>query len=107
MFLKIKVLDIYYVTQTVNDLTSKESNTVEVVDIDRPYITLNGPEKPSFVWKESNLPDYDGAANKFNDPGAIAKDYLADQNKDILNLTTKLTKPNSTQHDCLYKYFKM
>ena len=87
----------YYVTQTVNGIESASSNIVEIVDIDRPYITLIGPENLSFVWSESKLPDYDGKENKFFDPGATANDYLADQNKDTLMLTSKLTKPNSTE----------
>ena len=90
----------YYVTQTVNvdpDLTSKNSNMVEVVDIDRPYITLIGSEEYSFVWKKSELPDYNGDENKFYDQGVTVKDYLADLGKDTLTLTTELAIPNSTE----------
>lgn len=84
----------YYVTQTINSAESDPSNTIEVIDIDRPHITLNGPEQLSLVWKESKSPYYDGNANKFSDPGATAKDYLDGDLTTKIN--TQLTKPDGS-----------
>ncbi|MGN7385536.1 immunoglobulin-like domain-containing protein [Sporosarcina sp. SAFN-015] len=70
----------YYVTQTVNTFESGPSNIVEVIDTDRPHITLEGPDKLSFVWNEEQLPYYQYEKTLdlylFKDPGATASDYL-------------------------------
>ena len=58
----------YYVTQSAGGFTSAPSNVVDVVDIDRPYITLIGPEKLSFVWGETKS-YYNGETNTFIEPG--------------------------------------
>ena len=65
----------YYVVQTSAGFSSQPSNVVEVVDTDRPYITLIGPEKMTFVWDETKE-YYNGNTNIFTDPGATAYDYL-------------------------------
>lgn len=75
----------YFVTQTANNFTSKPSNVVDVIDIDRPYITLEGPEKLTFVLGQSKE-FFDGSTNIFTDPGATAYDYLDG------NLTSYITK---------------
>lgn len=91
----------YFVTQTANAFTSKPSNVVEVVDIDRPYITLKGPEKLTFVLGESKE-FFDGTTNTFTDPGATAYDYLdGDLTSDITKVITpsilsgKIIEPGS------------
>lgn len=71
----------YYVTQSAGGFTSAPSNVVDVVDIDRPYITLIGPEKLSFVWGETKQ-YYNGETNQFIEPGATAYDYVE---KDLTN----------------------
>lgn len=65
----------YYVTQTAGGFESTPSNIVDVVDTDRPYITLIGPDALSFVWGETKM-YYNGSTHIFTDPGAIAQDYL-------------------------------
>lgn len=90
----------YYVTQTFTmedgeELESAISNVVDVIDVDRPYITLNGPEKLSFVWDEDKAPYFKG--NVFKDPGATAKDYIDDDNALTERIETKLIRPNSTK----------
>ncbi|BAK17761.1 hypothetical protein SSIL_3338 [Solibacillus silvestris StLB046] len=81
----------YYVTQTVNGQESRQSNIVEIVDTDRPYITLNGVETVQLVYGEAFLPYYDGT--KFIDPGANADDYLE---ANELRLKAILVGPNNT-----------
>ncbi|MCI2253886.1 DUF5011 domain-containing protein [Domibacillus sp. PGB-M46] len=66
----------YYVTQTINGQVSIESNIVDVIDTDRPVITLIGPEKLFFSWNESKDLYYNGETHVFSDPGASAVDYL-------------------------------
>ncbi|PAQ13346.1 hypothetical protein CD798_15640 [Bacillaceae bacterium SAOS 7] len=88
----------YYVTQTVGALESLPSNVVEVVDIDRPHITLEGPEKLSFVWNEDAEPYYDGVTHKFTDPGATAEDYIDGNLTE--QITTTLTLPDGTTKPC-------
>ncbi|WP_303968693.1 immunoglobulin-like domain-containing protein [Sporosarcina ureae] len=83
----------YYVKQIVNTLTSEKSNTVEVNDLDRPYITLNGQEKLSLVIDTEKLPYYKGSPLKFIDPGIISKDYLEN---DLKN-SAKISIPNTSQ----------
>lgn len=82
----------YYVTQTVNGQESRQSNIVEIVDTDRPYITLNGLETVRLVYGESLMPYYDGT--NFIDPGANADDYLE---ADTLNLKATLVNPAKAQ----------
>lgn len=82
----------YYVTQTVNGQESRQSNIVEIVDIDRPYITLNGLETVQLVFGEATLPYYDGT--NFIDPGANADDYLQAED---LKLKATLVDPNKAQ----------
>lgn len=81
----------YYVTQTVNGQESRQSNIVEIVDTDRPYITLNGLETVQLVYGEAFMPYYDGT--NFIDPGANADDYLE---ADELRLKATLVGPNNT-----------
>ncbi len=66
---------LYYVLQTVNQQSSKESNVVEIIDIDKPYITMTGSDHYSFVWSQAQSP-YFTSSNEFTDPGVTAKDYI-------------------------------
>lgn len=83
----------YYVTQTFgtapNDLTSANSNIVDVVDTDRPYITLNGADEIKVIYDEDLKPDYE--SNEFKDPGATAVDYL---DGDLTGRISKTTIPD-------------
>ncbi|WP_153730444.1 DUF5011 domain-containing protein [Sporosarcina obsidiansis] len=83
----------YYVTQTINGQESRQSNVVEVVDIDKPYITLDGPDKIDLIWDEDHSPYYTKTDRKFSDPGATASDYLEKN----LTLTAKLVGIDGTQ----------
>jgi len=84
----------YYVTQTVNGQESRQSNIVEIVDVDRPYITLNGPETIELVWDENKVPYYEKVHQIFTDPGAVAEDYLQSSS---LDLTATMIDPNGNQ----------
>lgn len=73
----------YYVIQEFSIsgeiLKSMRSNIVDVVDTNRPYITITGSENLSFVWDiDKNEYAYDKNNNigAFIDPGATAEDYL-------------------------------
>jgi len=75
----------YYVIQEFTipsqtaPLESARSNIVDVVDINRPYITITGSENISYVWDiDGNGYTYDKDNNigAFTDPGATAEDYL-------------------------------
>lgn len=81
----------YYVVQTSAGFTSQPSNVVEVVDVDRPYITLEGPEKMTFVLDIDKKPYYISNGQLFNDPGAAANDYLE---ADSLTLTAEMIGPD-------------
>ena len=83
----------YYVTQTVNSQESRQSNVVEIVDVDKPYITINGPENISLTL-DSKLDPYFTSDNIFKDLGAIADDYLLHKDKTI-TLTATVTGPNA------------
>ena len=82
----------YYVTQTVNKQESRQSNIVEIVDTDRPYITLNGLETVELVLGENLDPYYEDMT--FTDPGATADDYLEAID---LKLSATLIGPNKVQ----------
>lgn len=84
----------YYVTQTVNEQESRQSNIVEIVDQDQPYITLLGPDKIELVWDKDYKPYFKEAIKEFTDPGAKADDYLQ---ADELKLTATLTEPDGTK----------
>lgn len=79
----------YYVIQefsiTGEILKSMRSNIVDVVDTNRPYITLTGSEILSFVWdidKNEYAYDKNNSIGAFKDPGATAEDYL-DKKEDL------------------------
>jgi hypothetical protein len=80
----------YYVTQQAGGFWSTPSNVVDVVDIDRPYITLLGPERLMFTWGENKDPYY-SSLNIFSDPGATAYDYIEG---DLSGKITKTTMPD-------------
>lgn len=82
----------YYVTQTINGQESAPSNIVEIIDTDRPYITLKGSDKISLVLNEDKDSHY--IAGKFIDPGATAIDYL-DGNL-TKSITAQLTTPDGS-----------
>lgn len=86
----------YYVTQTINNQESAPSNVVDIVDIDRPYITLIGPEKLSFLWDEDKFPYYNGSGvtKSYIDPGATAKDYIDGDLTALID--TRLTTPSDS-----------
>lgn len=87
----------YYVTQTVRKQESRQSNVIEIVDLDKPYITLNGPEKLSYVINQSKEPYYTkGNPLQFDDPGMVAKDYLEVN----LENSTKIITPDGTESYC-------
>ncbi|MDV6378754.1 DUF5011 domain-containing protein [Sporosarcina sp. GW1-11] len=86
----------YRVKQEVNGISSTESNTVVVADIDKPYITINGPEQLSYVLYETKEPYYTGNPVQFNDPGMTAKDYL----ETILTNTAEMITPDGTKSGC-------
>lgn len=81
----------YYVTQIINEQESRESNIVEIIDVDRPYITLDGPDKIELTWDVNRAPYYEKTDQTFTDPGAFANDYLEPTK---LDLTATLLKPN-------------
>lgn len=83
----------YYVIQTVSEQDSRQSNVVEIVDIDKPYIMINGPEEIKLTL-DSEFTPYFTSSNIFKDPGAIADDYLLSKDK-TLALTATVTGPNS------------
>ncbi|WP_144034633.1 immunoglobulin-like domain-containing protein [Sporosarcina sp. P10] len=77
-----KEIGFYFVIQEVKGYKSKPSNLVEIVDTDKPHITLEGPEKISIVF-DKKIPDgqkqyFEWNTNKlvFKEPGAVAKDYI-------------------------------
>ncbi|PIC77108.1 hypothetical protein CSV74_07500 [Sporosarcina sp. P19] len=77
-----KEIGFYFVIQEVKGYKSKPSNLVEIVDTDKPHITLEGPEKISIVF-DKKIPDgqkqyFEWDTNKlvFKEPGAVAKDYI-------------------------------
>ncbi|ARF18103.1 immunoglobulin-like domain-containing protein [Sporosarcina ureae] len=81
----------YYVTQTINGQVSSQSNVVEIVDIDKPHITLIGPEKLSYVINEEMKPYYTNETSiKFDDPGIVADDYLVSKEKQLYLTATLL-----------------
>ncbi|PID01466.1 hypothetical protein CSV67_14045 [Sporosarcina sp. P2] len=87
----------YYVTQTVSKQESRQSNVIEIVDLDKPYITLNGPEKLSYVINQSKEPYYtEGSPLQFDDPGMVAKDYLEVN----LENSTKIITPDGIESNC-------
>lgn len=77
-----KKIGFYFVIQDVKGYKSKPSNLVEIVDTDKPHITLNGPEKISIVFDKEILDGqkqyFEWDTNKlvFKEPGAVAKDYI-------------------------------
>ncbi|AXH98291.1 DUF5011 domain-containing protein [Sporosarcina sp. PTS2304] len=83
----------YRVTQEVNGISSNVSNTAEVVDIDKPYITLQGPEHIN-VTMGSSFDPYYTSSNRFTDPGATADDYLLSKDG-YLFLSAVLTGPTT------------
>lgn len=84
----------YYVVQVFTiaggtELESIPSNIVDVRDTNRPYITITGSENMVFTWDKSQDPyTYNGTIGQFEDPGAIAEDYL-DKTEE---LTAKIKK---------------
>lgn len=84
----------YYVVQIFTieggtELESIPSNIVDVRDTNRPYITVNGAENMEFTWNESKDPyTFNGTIGQFEDPGAIAEDYLDKTDE----LTAKIKK---------------
>jgi len=73
----------YYVIQeftiTGEILKSMRSNIVDVVDTNRPYITITGSENLSYIWNlggNGYTYDKDNNIGAFTDPGATAEDYL-------------------------------
>lgn len=83
----------YYVTQTVKGQQSRQSNIVEVVDIDKPFIKLIGPENINLTM-DSEFAPYYTADNLFKDPGITAEDYLSNT-QNPLTLTSTLTSVNT------------
>ncbi|PID14172.1 hypothetical protein CSV63_13865 [Sporosarcina sp. P34] len=89
----------YLVIQEVNSQVSRQSNVVEIADIDKPYIALNGPEEIKLIWHEEKLPIYKKTMSKpntkysFFDLGAVGSDYLLSKDKPLI-LTSTLYLPN-------------
>ena len=54
MCLKILGTGHYYVTQTINGIESVTSNIVDIVDIDRPYITLMARKNFHLFGRKAN-----------------------------------------------------
>lgn len=79
---KEQEIGFYFVIQDVNGYLSNPSNLVEIVDIDRPHITLEGPEKLSVIWKDeltdSEKHYFERNESKliFKEPGAVVTDYI-------------------------------
>ncbi|ARF14916.1 immunoglobulin-like domain-containing protein [Sporosarcina ureae] len=88
----------YYVTQTVGTYQSAPSNIVEVIDTDRPYITLTGPDQLHFTWGKDSPPYYLGG--NYNDPGANANDYLEG---DLTQFITKQSTLDANPTPGVYK----
>ncbi|ARD48912.1 immunoglobulin-like domain-containing protein [Sporosarcina sp. P33] len=78
----------YLVRQEVKSQISRQSNVVEVVDIDKPHITLIGPENINLTL-DSELEPYYTKNKQFKDPGITAEDYLSNE-QNPLSLTSTL-----------------
>ncbi|WP_077214969.1 immunoglobulin-like domain-containing protein [Bacillus dakarensis] len=92
----------YYIIQSFESvdgtgLVSAKSNIVEVVDIDRPQISLNGPEKITVIWNEDKEEFYRGSTNTFIDPGATSEDYI---DGDLTRALTKVMIPPFNSQTC-------
>lgn len=75
----------YYVVQEfevpnqTEPLRSARSNIADVIDTNRPYITINGSENVFHVWDETKGDyTYNNSYGQYEDPGATATDYLDD-----------------------------
>lgn len=85
------VIQEFFVDGLTEPLRSVRSNIVDVIDTDRPYITLEGSENLFYVWDETkDYYSYDSILEQgnFDDPGAVANDYLDDSEE----LTKKIER---------------
>ncbi|WP_158233795.1 DUF5011 domain-containing protein [Sporosarcina sp. P3] len=88
----------YYVTQTVKGQPSRQSNIVEVVDIDKPSIKLIGPENINLTMDHEVEPYYT-RNNHFKDPGITAEDYLSNTQNPLTLASTLVIMDTNDTHE--------